>query len=232
MSQQQDFERAWLARLSSCLDEIAGQRIRMEVMKGHEELSSRSSRGEVIAWSKGAMERLDALVAEEKRRKIMSGCACQYPKSDLQEIKRRYETTRDTGLAHRMLQERFESFLTSLRLDDKLVTEIVKRGWGVAGIKQGDTIIATKLPKSGYLSEYMRETDPAKQRQLYCHCPRIRDVLKTSEVISPTYCYCGAGFYRGIWEEILQQPVMVEVLETVLKGDQVCKIAVHLPSNQ
>jgi len=48
----------------------------------------------------------------------------------------------------------------------------------------------------------------------------------------PVYCYCGAGFYKGIWEEILQQPVEVQVLESVLKGDKVCKIAVHLPSDR
>jgi len=54
-------------------------------------------------------------------------------------------------------------------------------------------------------------------------------VLSTSETIPPIYCYCGAGFYKGIWEEILQQPVKVEVLKSVLAGDEVCTIAVHLP---
>jgi len=47
-----------------------------------------------------------------------------------------------------------------------------------------------------------------------------------------TYCYCGAGFYKGIWEEILQEPVEVEVLESVLKANEVCKIAIHLPLEQ
>jgi predicted hydrocarbon binding protein len=43
------------------------------------------------------------------------------------------------------------------------------------------------------------------------------------------YCYCGAGFYKGIWEEILGEPVEVEVLESVLQGGDVCRIAIHLP---
>ena len=230
MSEKQDFERAWLAKFSNCLDEIAGKEIRRKVMQGNEELSSLSSRQEVISWSQGAMERLDSLVNENQAQEIMAGCACQYPKSGLQKIRERYETTGDIDLAHQMLQEQFESMLRdSLQLGDELVAEIVSRGWGSAGIKQGNTIIATKIPKSGYLIEYTKETDPEKQRQYYCHCPRIRDVLKTSETLSPTYCYCGAGFYKGLWEEILQQPVRVQVLESVLQGDQVCKIAVHLP---
>jgi predicted hydrocarbon binding protein len=60
----------------------------------------------------------------------------------------------------------------------------------------------------------------------------VRDALKLGATISATYCYCGAGFYKGIWEEILQEPVEVEVLESVLKGDQVCTIAIHLPHHQ
>jgi predicted hydrocarbon binding protein len=233
MSEECDFEWAWLAKFSGRLDEIAGEEIRKEVMEGSEELSSRSSRQDVIVWSKRAMEKLEALVDEERRKAIMTGCACQYPKSDLQAMRKAYEATRDIELAHQMLQQQSESFLkNTLDLSEDLVVEIVARGWGAAGVKKGNTIIATKIPKSGYLVEYMRETDPEKKRQYYCHCPRIRDVLKSSETISPTYCYCGAGFYKGIWEEILQEPVEVEVLESVLKGDKVCKIAIHLPLNQ
>jgi len=233
MPDSTDFERAWLKKFSSCLDETAGEEAQKKVMQGSESLSSHSSPQEVIQWSKRAMERLDSLVDEGERRAIMTGCACQYPKSDLHEIRKRYEETGDVGLAHQMLQEQFESFLrNSLKLSCELITEIVHRGWGSAGIHQGNRIIATKIPKSGYLIEYMAETDPERRRQLYCHCPRIRQVLETSETISPTYCYCGAGFYKGIWEEILQQPVEVEVLESVLKGDDACKIAVTLPSDQ
>jgi hypothetical protein len=103
---------------------------------------------------------------------------------------------------------------------------------GLAGKLEGDAIIATKIPKSGYIREYFAEKDIVKKRAIYCHCPRIRDALKTSTEISPTYCYCGAGYYKGIWEEILQRPVKVELLESVLKGDEACKIAIDLRSRQ
>jgi predicted hydrocarbon binding protein len=230
MPEKFDFEQAWLAKFSSGLDEIAGEEIRREVMQGSEGMSSDSSRDEVIAWSKGAMQRLEARVDEEGQKSIMTGCACQYPRSGLQDVRKEYEATQDIDVAHRMLQERFEAFLrNSLELSDELVAEVVRRGWGRAGIKQGSTIVATKIPKSGYLVQYMQETDPEKKRQVYCHCPRVRDALKTGVTISPTYCYCGAGFYKGIWEEILQEPVEVEVLESVLEGDQVCTIAINLP---
>ena len=111
MSEKQDFERAWLAKLSACLGEIAGEEIRKEVMQGSEELYSRSGRQEVINWSREAMERLETLVDEEKCKQIMTGCACQYPKSALQEMRKTYEATQDVDLVHHTLQEQFESFL-------------------------------------------------------------------------------------------------------------------------
>ncbi len=230
MPSGQDFERAWLEKFSTGLDRVAGQETREELMRGSEGLSSLSSQAQVIEWSQQAMERLDLLVDEKGRREIMTGCACQYPKSALQEIRKKYQETRDTGLAHRMLQEQFESFLQkTLQLDDELIQEIVSRGWGLAGVKNGKTIIATKIPKSGNLVQYMQEIDPQVKRQTYCHCPRIREVLKGSETISATYCYCGAGFYQSIWEEILQEPVEVELLESVMQGGEVCQVAILLP---
>jgi hypothetical protein len=105
----------------------------------------------------------------------------------------------------------------------------VQRGWGLAGIRQGNTIIAIKIPKSGNLLAYMREPDPAVRRRMYCHCPRVRDAIRTGEALSPLYCYCGAGYYKGLWEEIVGQPVEIKVIESILAGDNVCKIAIRLP---
>ncbi len=231
MAEKLDFEQQWLHKFSHCLEAAAGEEVRREVMAGSEALSSQSSREEVIAWSKAAMAHLDALVPDEdKRRDIMTGCACQYPTSQLAEIRQGYEETGDVDLAHQMLQEQFEAFLhDTMQLQEALIDEIVSRGWGAAGVKEGNTVIATKIPKSGYLLEYLQEEDPQRRRQIYCHCPRVRDALEMGEALSPTYCYCGAGFYKGIWEEILQRPVEVEVLESVLQGSDVCTIAIHLP---
>ena len=228
-----DFERSWLSKLSSSLDKIAGEDTRKKILQGSEKLTSDSPSDEIIDWTKQAMRRLDALVDEEKRIEIMTGCACRYPESELSEIRDAYAKTKDIGAAHNMLRDRFVLFLkTSLGLEDNLVEEIMNRGWGLAGVRKGNTIIATKIPRSGNLVEYLKETDPEKKRALYCHCPRIREAIGSTAKLSPTYCYCGAGFYKAIWEYILQQPVKVELLESVLRGDEVCRVAIHLPTTR
>ena len=55
----------------------------------------------------------------------------------------------------------------------------------------------------------------------------VRDQVGSDPALPQTYCYCGAGFYQGIWEEILGKPVRVEVLESVMTGGDVCQIAVY-----
>lgn len=230
MTEELDFEQAWLKKLSAGLEQVAGAEVRNAVMAGSEALSSQATSDEVIAWTQGAMERLDALVEEADRRTILTGCACQYPSSALVDPRKKYEESHDVDLVHRALQQQFESLLRdTLQLEEDLVEDVVRRGWGSAGVNAGNTVTATKIPTSGHLAEYLREDDPARRRQLYCHCPRVREALKSSASISPTYCYCGAGFYKGIWEEILQEPVEVELLKSVLQGDEVCRFAVHLP---
>ena len=227
MTQFYDFERAWLAKFSDCLDEAAGEQARRQVMAGSETLSAESSSEQVIAWTQGAMERLGALVDEPTARQVMTGCACQYPKQGLRAARQAYEETGDLSLVHSMLQAQFEAFLRdSLDLKEEYIELVVSRGWGLAGILDGNRILATKIPKSGYLVAYLQEPDPEKRRRYYCHCPRVREILKTQESLPATYCYCGAGFYKGIWEEILQQPVEVEVLDSVLDGGDVCTIAI------
>lgn len=230
MPQEFDFDRAWLDKFCNCLDEAVGEKVRTQVMVGSEGFSEDTSRGEVITWTQGAMEQLESLLDDSQCRAVMTGCACQYPKSDLQDVREAYESSGDVDLAHRMLQEKFEGFLINvLNLSDEHFEAVVSRGWGLAGIKEGNTITATKIPKSGFLVQYLDESDPQKKREYYCHCPRVRDAVGHGETLPLIHCYCGAGFYKGIWEEILQEPVEVEVLESVLQGDEVCTIALHLP---
>ena len=224
-----DFEKSWLAKFSRSLDDVVGTEIRDNIMAGSEDFSDKSERQAIIDWSKRAMEKLDQRVEQHKRVSILTRCACQYPKVDLREIRCKYEETKSVDSAHRMLQEKFLSFLKhGLKLNRKTIKFILDKGMGLAGHKDGDTIIATKIPKSGYILEYLKEQNPVRRRAIYCHCPRIRDALNRDINISSTYCYCGAGYYKGIWEEILQRPVKVELLESVLDGDDACKIAIHL----
>jgi len=227
-----DFERCWQDKFSRAVEQAGGPELRDEVMQGAEDLTMDSDRDEVIAWSVEAMELLDRSLPEEDRVDTMTRCGCQVPAEDLADAQRTYQETGSVDRVLAVLQAQFEDFLQQdLALDEGQIQVVVDRGMGLAGVREGNRVIATKIPKSGYLKDYLQEADPDKRRQMYCHCPRIRAVLETDTKISPTYCYCGAGFYKGLWETILEQPVRVKLLQSVLAGDDVCQVAVQLPED-
>jgi hypothetical protein len=226
----QDFERNWLRKFSDNLACIADDQIRDQVMAGSDGLSDDSSHAEVIAWSQGALERLDTLLPEQDRQAILLACACHLPSESLQDIRRDFQEFGDLDRVMAQLQGEFEQMLRALPgITDEMFQQVVSWGMGMAGVRQGETIIATKIPKREHLVDYFNESDPRKRREYYCHCPRIREVLKSGEKLSKTYCYCGGGFYQRLWEDITGGPVKVKLLRSVLAGDDVCSFAIKLP---
>ncbi|MCJ7424471.1 hypothetical protein MUP01_09430 [Candidatus Bathyarchaeota archaeon] len=97
------------------------------------------------------------------------------------------------------------------------------------GVRDGDIIYITKIPYNA--KKCLHEKDEKKKRYYYCHCPWVREAIKSGVKISPNFCYCSAGFEKRPWDVIFDQPVEADVIETVLKGDLVCKFAIHIPKS-
>jgi hypothetical protein len=215
-----DFESVWRERLDRCLRNHTGEGI----------AAFEVNEPDPVSWTAGTVLKMADALGDDACRDVLTGCACRYPTEDLSDVRAVYVETGSVADAHAALAAKFERFLReTLVLDDSEVGDILSRGWGLAGVLDGDIVIATKIPKSGTLREYFAERDPAVRRRLYCHCPRVRDAALTPGAVPALYCWCGAGFYKGVWEDILGEPVRVEVLESVLHGGDVCRIAIHLP---
>jgi hypothetical protein len=98
-----------------------------------------------------------------------------------------------------------------------------------SGVREGVKIIVKKIPHMA--KEYLAEEDAQQKRYYYCHCPWVKEALRGSgKPVSSVFCNCSAGFYRAYWEIVFNQPVRVDLLESLLKGDSICKFAVHIPN--
>ncbi len=95
------------------------------------------------------------------------------------------------------------------------------------GVRAGKIVYETKIPFM--TREYLAETDDTLKRYYYCHCPWSREAIKHGGKVTAVFCNCSAGFHKKPWQAALNQPVRVEVLESVLKGDSRCRFAIHLP---
>jgi hypothetical protein len=97
-----------------------------------------------------------------------------------------------------------------------------------SGRREGNIIYVTKLPYM--IKQYLAEIDPTLRRYYTCHCPWARDAIKNGNVkLAEIFCQCSGGFHKKPFEVIFEQPLKVDVLESVLKGDGRCRFAIHLP---
>lgn len=88
---------------------------------------------------------------------------------------------------------------------------------------------STRLVREGDVL-YQFYTPRSFTRPMRCYCSLLRG-LPDNENISPTYCHCAKGFVEKFWEDILERPVKVELLQSVVTGAEECKFAIHLKSS-
>lgn len=58
-----------------------------------------------------------------------------------------------------------------------------------------------------------------------CYCG---SVSKTRQPFSATYCHCSCGWYRQLFETLLDRPVEVELLSSIIQGDERCQFLIHI----
>ncbi len=206
----------WIDKFAESINCFAGEPIRKEVMEGSQRIRSSSSPSKKAEWIKGAMEKLQALVDEETQKKIMIGtCPHTYPKGRIQKLGRRYERLGD-----------LDKLLEIMRND---------RSWKGRSyydhpVRDGNIIYMTKVACN---PEAHQSAKTEHEKQLaYCHCPWVRAAISEEEKISPIFCYCAAGWDKQLWEGILEKPVRVDIIKSLLQGDDCCTHVIHLPSNK
>lgn len=178
------------------IKQFAGEEVSRKVMEGIELLTNASSE-ELAVWVKGAMGRLDALVDEGTKARIMENCGYSCAVQNRKVIER--------AVARR---KKFDS------VDEFLDVEQRKPMRGTRLVREGDIL-------------YQYYTPRTFAKSLRCYCSLIRS-LPADETISQTYCHCAKGFVKKFWEGVLEKPVDVEFIQSIMSGAQECKFAIHI----
>jgi len=219
----------WEEKLFCSLDKVAGEEIRETVLSGMKRYETAET-GEEGSWVRELLTRMKRHLTSEQTVEVFYNCACRYPAAKLLKAKAAYRKNGCVDDAVSELRSQLENTLRDgMLFEPEIVDWLLDRGWGVAGKRDGGKILVTKIPKSGNLRKYMSANDQERQRELYCHCSQVSGAVAASVPIPVEYCHCGAGFYRWIWETILEKPVSVEILETVCSGGNKCSFAIVLP---
>ncbi len=205
----------WNGLLAGHLGRVLGEPAASEVMQGSEALTVESTVEERFCWVKGAMEQLDGLADDDQKHEILSRCAHVFPPSQIDKLRVVYEQARARTA------DPWEAIDAVIAFMDE------DPGWIEVPRREGNVLYSSKQP--AYPQAYAEAKDDRERRMAACFCPTVRRHLE--EGMPPTFCYCGAGWFRQQWEGATGRPVRVEILRTLLKGDDRCEFAIHLPAD-
>jgi len=193
---------AWPDNLANNIAKHAGKEISEYIMRGSRNLDKMNGAGKA-KWVREALQRMQEKILDSKiRQLIISESCCRFNDSYISQLRNEYQRLNDI---------------------DKLLEYLHGKTFLNKPERDGDNIYVTKAPYNP--EQYARAKTLDEKRRAFCHCQFVREAEKA---IPLEYCYCGAGWCRHIWEGILEKPVRVEIIQSVMDGDEVCKFAVYI----
>lgn len=198
----------WDRLLAEGTQKVLGVEARRMIVQGIESITPSSSFDDYLTWIEGAIGRLDSLMVDDEIKcQIVSHCAHVFPQERIDSLRSVYELGEFDDILREMYNDNF---------------------WYEKPLRRGNVIYMRKNPFNP--EGYANAATPSERRKAYCHCPFVHPYLnEIPPKLSPTFCYCGAGWYRRLWEGILGQPVKIAYLETLLRGNDQCIFTITLP---
>ena len=196
-----------------------------------------SDPAEYPAFTRALMERLEGGLLEETVRRALAGNHHKIPTAAFDEERAHYQNAASmdeylAGHHARQVAELQQHCDTNTVWYEQVITQDVVDYVSAhpevqSAVREGDTLYTTKIPYDP--ARFLSESDPVQKRYYACHCPFVREaILRGEHGISENWCYCSGGFVKTPYEAILGRELRVELLQSVLRGDPVCRFAIHL----
>lgn len=222
----------WLDRFEETLDEFVGEELRRKIIEAGGPIKQSGSTAKKAVWTKCMMDCLEANVDEKTCKKILTNnLHFKSPKSpSFKKLKRIYEKTGNIDDVLEHLHEKWKKRIGDRYGYDSPEYKYVEADPTIeAGKREGNIVYVSKIPYQ--IKEFLEAKDDRIRRYHYCHCGWVRESLKKSdkEQVSPTFCNCSGGWHKVPFEGIFEQTLEVDLVKSVLKGDDICTFAIHLP---
>lgn len=174
--------------------------------------------GEAIR--KKVMEGSEQITATSSKSKIANWVKGVMERLDtLVDEKTRIQVMENCGYSCAVVNKRVMEKAKARRKKYKSIDEFLEA-------EQRNPMTGTRLVREGDVM-YQFYTPHSYTRPMRCYCSLLRG-LPADERISLTYCHCSKGFVKKFWEGVLERPVKVELIQSVVSGAQECKFAIYL----
>ena len=222
------------------LSEMVGNKERDEIFDGVDGPPLGLPSSEKPRVTKKVMDRMESILDLETCQRVLAEVAHALPKDFRKDEREKYlkagsldeylKQTQMDGIGELERHRNDGTLFYNQEISDEVIEFVKSRPDILVGERRGNVIYHTKIP---YMAkEYLAATDNRMKRYYACHCAWAREsILKGDVDISPTFCYCSGGFTKQSWEAALGQPLRVEMINSVLKGDLECSFKVYLPED-
>lgn len=189
-------------------------------------------------YTRAVLDRLDQRLEPDAITALLKECLRDLPEAMYADIRRQYQDAKDID---DFLQKQGDAFLAQMEslseqgkpffsqpVTAETLAYLRQHPEISHGERAGNVIYEVKIP---FQTDRVLHSGDAIERKYYtCHCPWARESLRNPEKTVPaSFCNCSAGFHKRKWELIFEQPLQVEVVESILQGDERCRFAIYLP---
>jgi hypothetical protein len=198
------FIRDRLENLKSELERRLGAPRAAEILEGRERIDDGTNPEDTGDWFARFVHRLDELNEPEAVRASLQCGACAFAGETVEKIKRIHASCHNVK---------------------EFADEILRQNvFGKALAVKSRVLYITKRPicESGYANRFQgKYTD-------LCHCPLA---CTAKAPVSKTFCHCGGGYYKRLFDELWRADVKVEPVSAYIAGSKACVLAVHIPEH-
>jgi hypothetical protein len=220
---------------------IAGEKVRHRVFKDFELPLLGAPQEEYAKLTKMIVDGLERELPSETCKEVLTWNYHNVPVEAFKDKKERFEKAKSIDEFLKEEHRRFIEELTGYMERKEIwyeqeitpeVLEFVKNNQEIQmGVRHGDKIFRSKIPFAP--KQYLTEKDPVMKRFYACHCQLVRTAIRDGKPkISPVFCYCSGGYEKLPYDVIFGEPVQIELLESVLKGDMRCRFAIKIPKSK
>jgi effector-binding domain-containing protein len=203
----------WNRLLVENMNRVLGTEQQEIILEGLQAIEIETPLEEKFEWLMGVLNKLEHHATEFQQYDIFSGCAHFFPEEMIKELRIVF------------LNVRKDSDTIIKAVDKTLEYMKSHKGWGSIPIRKENVLYTTKNPSN---PQAFAEAKTALERmKAYCFCPIIRPFLDKD--VPATYCNCGAGWPKQLWEGVFEQPLKIEIVKSLTKGDSECQFAIHIP---
>ena len=185
------------------------------------------------------MKRLKKYLSPAKYRLVLAGNNHGIPEEAMQAEKKLYE---ESSSLDEYLKGRHDRNVAEIQqycdegkvwfeqeITQDMVDYVKSNQEILSAIREGNKLYVTKIPFDGI--NYLATDDSVLKTYYACHCPFARERIldESKNNVDADWCYCSAGFAKFPFEIIFGEELEVEMLQSALKGDPICRFAITLP---